>query len=63
MKLAKVIPFHLFKKEADRVHKNKYTYNENSYTKLTNTVVINCPIHGEFKQRAEQHIKGSNCPQ
>lgn len=63
MILTKTTPFHLFKKEADRVHKNKYTYNENSYTKLINTVVINCPIHGEFKQRAEQHIKGSNCPQ
>ena len=29
---------------------------------ITDKVEINCPIHGKFKQDANQHLMGHGCP-
>ena len=48
--------------ELNKIHNNKYTYNLKGIpTKRSNKISINCPIHGEFKQRLTNHLKGMGC--
>lgn len=51
-----------FLKRARMTHGNKYQYNENSFIGSHFGIIINCPIHGVFTQRAESHIRGQGCP-
>lgn len=44
------------------VHGNKYDYSKVNYTHSKNPVVIICPIHGEFEQTPNVHLKGCHCP-
>jgi len=48
--------------KAKSVHGDKYDYSKSNYTKMSEKIIIICPIHGEFKQEAKGHIKGYNCP-
>lgn len=41
----------------------KYDYSKVKFIGVTNDVVIICPIHGEFTQRAWEHIQGHGCLQ
>jgi len=50
-----------FIKKANKVHNNKYTYNNCKYTKSNSSVIITCPIHGDFTQIATTHIQGHGC--
>lgn len=51
-----------FFSDSSKIHNNKYDYSKfvyiNSYTKG----IIICPIHGEFLQIPNSHIKGRGCP-
>lgn len=50
-------------KRANLVHNNKYTYNKTKCpSKNTEKVIITCPIHGDFTQRASGHLQGNGCP-
>lgn len=51
-----------FIKRAEEVHGNFYDYSKVNYTNIDNHVTIICPEHGEFKQFANAHLKGCNCP-
>ena len=51
-----------FIKRAREVHGNKYDYSKAVYTGKENKVIIICPEHGEFKQRAYSHKVGCGCP-
>ena len=51
-----------FINKAKTKHGDKYDYSKTIYTGIDNNVIIICPEHGEFKQCAYSHIKGSNCP-
>lgn len=44
------------------VHNNYYGYNETQYTTANAYVVITCPTHGNFTQRASAHLQGQGCP-
>src|SRR5690606_5804848 len=44
------------------VHNFKYVYDENSYIKFGQKIKIYCPDHGEFYQKPQHHLNGSNCP-
>lgn len=44
-----------------KVHKGLYRYNKTFYTLAHNYVTINCPIHGEFEQKASVHKNGHGC--
>lgn len=46
-----------FLEEANKKHKNKFKYNLDNYKDSRSEIVITCPIHGEFKQRACYHLK------
>ena len=53
-----------FVQEAQRVHGDKYTYDRTNYNNIHDKVVITCPKHGDFLQRAANHIHcASGCPQ
>lgn len=43
--------------------KHKYDYSKTKFNGATQSVQIVCPIHGEFTQRAWEHIQGHGCKQ
>lgn len=47
--------------ECNRVHNNFYDYKECNYINYYNKVLIDCPVHGNFQQRAGDHIRGNGC--
>jgi Zn finger protein HypA/HybF involved in hydrogenase expression len=53
-----------FIKRSRETHGNKYDYSKVHQFKRqkTETVVIICPNHGEFKQKPYDHYSGSGCP-
>lgn len=46
---------------ATNTHKGKYDYSLVDYVNRTTNVTIICPIHGEFKQKAGEHLNGHGC--
>lgn len=49
-------------KLANEKHNSKYDYTKVKYTGAFRKVLIVCPEHGEFKQLARDHTRGSGCP-
>lgn len=47
--------------KANIIHKFKYNYSYVNYTKTTEPVDIECPIHGMFSQKPMNHIAGKGC--
>ena len=48
---------------AREIHGDKYDYSKVEYNITNDKVCIICPIHGEFWQRASNHInRGNGCP-
>ena len=43
-------------------HGDKYDYSKSEYTRSKDNIIIICPKHGEFSQRASNHLSGSGCP-
>lgn len=52
-----------FINKANNKHNNFYAYPNLVYTRLIDNVLIECPVHGEFEQKAVNHLSGSGCPQ
>ena len=50
-----------FIKEAKLIHGDTYNYDKTKYIEAHSTLIITCPIHGEFEQIANQHLKGAGC--
>ena len=50
-----------FIEKAKKTHGDKYDYSKVEYKGTNDKVCIVCPHHGEFFQRAMDHIKGSGC--
>jgi very-short-patch-repair endonuclease len=46
---------------ANEVHSNKYDYSKSKYIDSRSYVSIVCIEHGEFSQRANDHIQGRGC--
>lgn len=44
------------------VHGDKYDYSKTDYQDMRSKVLIVCPRHGEFWQRAQSHLSGNGCP-
>ena len=45
-----------------KIHKNFYTYDNSDFIGSLDKVIITCPKHGDFIQRASSHLSGSGCP-
>ena len=51
-----------FINKANEVHGDKYDYSKVKYTRRDSKVCIICPEHGEFWQKAANHLNGNGCP-
>ena len=51
-----------FKKRAETKHGDKYDYSKVAFDTLKDKVTIICPEHGEFRQKANDHILYYGCP-
>ena len=49
-------------KLAQKQHNNKYDYSKVSYTNSQAKILIICPIHLDFYQTPNDHLRGSGCP-
>ena len=47
--------------EATEKHNNFYSYKKTKYKTKSDKVVITCPVHGDFKQSASNHLMGRGC--
>jgi len=50
-----------FIEKSRRIHGDKYGYDKVEYTNNKTKVVITCPIHGDFEQPPNAHLKGFGC--
>jgi len=50
-----------FIQESIKIHGDKYDYSLVNYTRSIDKVLINCKIHGNFEQRASNHLRGRGC--
>ena len=51
----------LFIKKAKLIHGNKYDYTKVNYISAKKNIIILCPLHGEFTQTPNNHLKGKEC--
>ena len=51
-----------FISDAKKIHGDKYDYSKVVFTRMKDKITIICPKHGEFEQRANEHLGGSGCP-
>lgn len=52
----------MFIDEARNIHGDKYDYSKVCYKTIKDKITIICPIHGEFEQIPDIHLRGSGCP-
>ena len=52
-----------FIEKARKRHSDKYDYSKIEYVNSTTKVCIVCPIHGEFWQTPQAHVRGNGCPE
>lgn len=51
-----------FIEKCSQMHNNFYDYSLVRYTSTRSKITIICPYHGEFEQRAKNHLAGQGCP-
>lgn len=44
------------------IHGDKYSYDKVKYVNQHTKVIITCPVHGDFEQLPQSHLKGNDCP-
>lgn len=50
-----------FIKRSILLHNNKYIYSKSVYVSSNKKIIITCPIHGDFIQSADEHMRGRGC--
>lgn len=50
-----------FTARANKIHKYKYDYSKVIYEHKDEKIQIICPVHGEFSQIANSHVRGYGC--
>jgi hypothetical protein len=58
----KKIDTNTFIVKANYIHQNKYNYSKSLYINNATKLEIECPMHGLFKQRPNNHLAGQGCP-
>jgi hypothetical protein len=53
--------FDIFVEKANKKHKGKYLYKEDTFDGITQAVDIFCIEHGWFKQQGIKHVNGQGC--
>lgn len=59
--LSKTSNIKSFVKKASIVHSDKYGYSKLIYINSRSKGIITCPIHGDFEQELNSHMRGSGC--
>lgn len=59
--MKKMLGTRKFISRSKSIHGDKYDYEITEYHGINSAVRINCKIHGEFNQRAGDHLKGHGC--
>jgi hypothetical protein len=47
--------------DAQKIHGDKYNYDESDYKGDKIKIKIGCPIHGSFEQKPGNHLQGQGC--
>ena len=47
--------------KSNKIHNNYYSYDKSIYINNKTPIIITCPIHGDFKQRPDNHLQGKGC--
>ena len=50
-----------FTTKCNKIWNNKYDYSKTKYSKVGEYVIITCPQHGDFKQKASNHYYFEGC--
>ena len=50
-----------FINKAIKIHDFIYSYDKTNYKKSRENIIITCKIHGDFKQKPNDHLTGSGC--
>lgn len=50
-----------FISKSNEIHNRKYDYSKTIFKSTRDEVIITCPIHGDFKQTANAHLRGFGC--
>lgn len=48
--------------KANLIHNNFYDYTKTNYISNKEHLLITCPLHGDFSQKAVRHLQGRHCP-
>lgn len=59
--MAKKLTQEEFIERAKKVHGDKYDYGKTVYTNNKQKITVTCPLHGDFKIRADGFLRGSGC--
>lgn len=51
-----------FLTDAHNIHRELYTYNNTVYVGDNKNIIITCREHGDFPQKATNHLQGKGCP-
>ena len=51
----------VFVDRANKLHNGKYSYVKTVYKTAQDSIIITCPIHGDFEQQAKSHLSGYGC--
>lgn len=61
--MSKLVTKEEFIKRSNKIHNNKYDYSNVKFNTIQDYITIICPIHGEFIQRASNHLYNDDgCP-
>jgi len=52
----------LFVTKSIEKHKDRYSYKNSEYNGSKSNIVITCPVHGDFNQTPNNHLRGAGCP-
>lgn len=47
--------------KARKIHGDLYLYNKVNYINNHTNIIITCPVHGDFSQQPQHHLRGSGC--
>lgn len=51
-----------FISKSREIHGDRYNYEKSNYINARTPITITCPIHGDFSQNPQFHMKGGGCP-
>lgn len=52
-----------FIEKAKKLHNDRYDYSQTVYVNSRAEIIVICPEHGPFEQRASSHLAGCGCPE